>query len=162
MDRNARCAATACLAALLASCSEPPRAPEPSAQPQAVAPSAAEPPPPPGIQPLTLEGYKKAFAEHVARASTDLFDDPLPEVLKSIVVLEIAIGRDGQLQRVAVRRSNGFRALETRAMDNVRRAAPFLAPARSIRRGDGSVNFLETFLFRDDGRFQIRSLVAAR
>jgi len=54
------------------------------------------------------------------------------------------------------------KALENVALNSVRRAAPFPAPAWSVRRGDGSVNFLETFLFRDDGRFQIRSLVAAR
>jgi hypothetical protein len=28
-----------------------------------------------------------------------------------------------------------------------------------VLRGASSVRFLETFLFRDDGRFQIRSLV---
>lgn len=162
MDSQTRRATALCLGALLASCSEPPRAPDPSTPRQAVAPPpAAEPSPPPVIRPLTLEGYKRAFAEHVARASTDVFDDPLPEVLKSIVVLDITIGRGGELRRVAVRRSNGFRALENRALDSVRRAAPFIAPPRAIRRGEGSVNFLETFLFRDDGRFQIRSLVAA-
>ena len=85
-----------------------------------------------------------------------------PEVLKSIVVLDVTIDRDGNLAKVAVRRSNGYKALENRAIDSVRRAAPFGAPAFSVRGRDGTVNFLETFLFRDDGRFQIRSLVAAR
>jgi protein TonB len=91
-----------------------------------------------------------------------MFEEPLPEMFKSIVVLEIAIDREGRLMRVSVRRSNGFKALESRAMDSVRRAAPFDAPAFTLRGRDGGVNFLETFLFRDDGRFQIRSLVAAR
>jgi protein TonB len=81
-------------------------------------------------------------------------------MLKSVVVLDVTIGPDGKLLRVAVRRSNGFKALENLAMDSVRRAAPFPAPAWAVRRGDGTVNFLETFLFRDDGRFRIRSLVA--
>jgi hypothetical protein len=31
-----------------------------------------------------------------------------------------------------------------------------------VRGRDGTVNFLETFLFREDGRYQIRSLVAER
>ena len=31
-----------------------------------------------------------------------------------------------------------------------------------MRRGEGTVSFLETFLFRDDGRFQIRSLAAGK
>lgn len=107
---------------------------------------------------LTLAGYKKDFAGRVARASSDTFDEPVPEVLKSIVVLDIAIDRDGNLRHVAVRRSNGYRALELRAMESVRRAAPYAAPPFTIRRADGSVSFLETFLFRDDGRFRILSL----
>jgi protein TonB len=114
------------------------------------------------IPPLTLEGYKKSVAERVAHASLDVFGEPLPEMFKSIVVLDITIDRDGNLARVAVRRSNGYRALDARALDSVRRAAPFAAPTWLARHGEGTVNFLETFLFRDDGRFQIRSLVAAR
>lgn len=116
----------------------------------------------PLIPPLTLDGYKKAFAQQVARASPFVFAEPVPEMLTSVVVLDITIDRDGRLQGVAVRRSNGYKALENRAMDSVRRAAPFGAPAFTVRRSDGSVNFLETFLFRGDGRFRIRSLVAAR
>ena len=98
-------------------------------------------------------------AKRIASTSPDLFADPLPEVLKSIVVLDIAIGRDGVPQHVSVRRSNGFRQLEQRAEASVRNAAPFTVPGPEVLRGAGSVRFLETFLFRDDGRFQIRSLV---
>ena len=29
-------------------------------------------------------------------------------------------------------------------------------------RSDGSLNFMETFLFRDDGRFQVRSLAGVQ
>lgn len=149
------------VAAMLAACSAPPpdRAPE---QPQAGAPQSTRSSPwatAPLIPPLTLDGYKKALAERVARSSPEIFDEPMPEVLKSIVVLDITIDRDGRLARVAVRRSNGYKALENRAMDSVRRAAPFGAPAFTVRGRDGSVNFLETFLFRDDGRFRILSLV---
>jgi protein TonB len=115
--------------------------------------------PAPLIPPLTLDGYKKEFAEQVARVSPEIFSEPIPEMLKSVVVLDVTIDQEGRLQRIAVRRSNGYRALENLAMDSVRRAAPFAAPAWTVRRGNGSVNFLETFLFRADGRFQILSLV---
>ena len=87
-----------------------------------------------------------------------MFTEPLPEMFKSIVVLDITIGRDGALERVVVRRSNGFKQLEARALESVREAAPYAAPGLLVRHG-GSVSFLETFLFRADGRFQIRSLV---
>jgi protein TonB len=107
----------------------------------------------------TLDGYKIEVAKRIASTSKDLFADPLPEVLKSIVVLDISIGRDGLPQQVSVRRSNGFRHLEQLAEASVRKAAPFSAPGPEVLRGANSIRFLETFLFRDDGRFQIRSLV---
>ena len=144
-------------AALLAACSVPVSAPQTSSPPVTSVPPATAPAP--VVPPLTLEGYKKEFAAQVARASPAAYSDPVPEMLKSIVVLDVTIGRDGSLVRVAVRRSNGYKALENLAMESVRQAAPFAAPAWSFRRADDSVNFLETFLFRDDGRFQIRSLV---
>jgi len=137
----------------LGACSPKPAADRaaPAQAPAAAAPSAS------AIPPLTLNAYKKEFAAQIARSSPE-FSEPVPEVLKSIVVLEVVIDRSGGLQRVAVRRSNGYKALENSAMESVRRAAPFPAPAFTIRRGDGSVSFLETFLFRDDGRFRILSL----
>ena len=155
---------TACIscATLLAACSTP--SDRPPAQPPAPQAAATPAPSPaqriaPRIAPVTLDAYKKFVAERIAQASPDIFAEPLPEIFKSIVVLDITIDREGRLAQVSVRRSNGFKALENRAMDSVKRAAPFVAPASSVRGRDGSVNFLETFLFRDDGRFRIRSLV---
>lgn len=133
-------------------------------QPEVVPPGpVAKPSPPakPVTRAKTLDSYKLEVAKRIAAASPDLFSDPIPEVLKSIVVLDIAIGRDGVPQQVSVRRSNGFRQLEQRAEASVRKAAPFSAPPSEVLRGASSVRFLETFLFRDDGRFQIRSLVEA-
>jgi protein TonB len=150
--------------ALLAACSAPPPVPAPAPPPPEQSAARSLAPPPmrePLVPPLTLEGYKKEFAQRVALASPELFEDPLPEMFKSIVVLDITIDRDGGLAKVSVRRSNGYKALEIAALNSVHRAAPYAAPSWTVRRSDGSVNFLETFLFRDDGRFQIRSLVAA-
>lgn len=145
---------TACIscAIALAACASKPVA-ERSAAPAAAAPAPAKS----VIPPLTLDSYKKEFAAQIARTSPE-FAEPVPEVLKSIVVLEVVIDRDGGLQHLAVRRSNGYKALENRAMESVRKAGPFPAPAFTIRRRDGTVSFLETFLFRDDGRFKILSL----
>jgi len=148
----------ACLsfALLLAACSaNPPATQQPGAQ-VAAAPAQQQRP---QLAPLTLEAYKKSVAERIAQSSPDVFAEPMPEMFKSIVVLDITIDRDGRLAKVSVRRSNGYKALENRAMESVKRAAPFVAPAFTVRGRDGSVNFLETFLFRNDGRFRIRSLV---
>ena len=58
-------------------------------------------------------------------------------------------------------RSNGYPDLTQRAITAVIDASPFTAPAPALLQGD-SVNFLETFLFRDDDSFQLRSLVGER
>jgi len=142
---------------MLAACSAPP------ASAPAVENSAVSAPQlldfAPLLPPLTVDGYKKDFAAQVARASPEVFAEPIPEMLKSVVVLEITIDRSGALQRATVWRSNGYRALEKLALDSVRRAAPYAAPPWTARQSDGSLTFLETFLFRDDGRFRILSLV---
>ena len=160
MNRHPR-AVGIVLAGLLAACSTP--------NPPEVVPQAAARPatlvaayaPAPAASP-TLESYKHDFAERVARSSPAIFHDPLPKVLKSVVVVEVTINRDGRLTHASIRRSNGYKNLETAALHAVHQAAPFPAPSRAIRRNDGSVNFLETFLFRDDGRFQIRTLAEAQ
>jgi periplasmic protein TonB len=110
------------------------------------------------VAPLSIDGYKKEFAQHVAHTNPAVFHDPLPAMFKSIIVLDVTIDRTGRLAHVAVHRSNGYKDLEKVALNSVRQAAPFAAPARAIQRRDGSINFLETFLFRNDGRFQIRSI----
>lgn len=148
----------------LASCGWWSKPETPANQPEVVpAGPVAKPTPPakPAVPARTLDGYKIEVAKRIASTSPDLFSEPLPDVLKSIVVLDIAIGRDGVPQHVSVRRSNGFRHLEQRAEASVRKAAPFSVPGPEVLRGAHSVRFLETFLFRDDGRFQIRSLVDA-
>ena len=151
-----------CGIAILAACSSTAPAPAAPAASPAVASARPAPAPTPFIPPLTLDGYKKSVAERIASVSPDIFVEPLPEMFKSIVVLDITIDREGRLAQVSVRRSNGYQALERKAMDSVRRAAPFVAPAFTVRGRNGTVSFLETFLFRDDGRYQIRSLVAER
>ena len=159
MTSGSRSASIFC-ALLLAACSANPPAPAPqqSGTPVAAAPGSRQPQPP-RLAPLTLDAYKKSVAERIAQSSPDIFVESLPEMFKSIVVLDITIDRDGRLAQVSVRRSNGYKALENRALESVKRAAPFVAPAYTVRGRDGSVNFLETFLFRDDGRFRVRSLV---
>ena len=154
-------------AVILAGCATqraetPPLQPEVSPPgPVAKVPSVPTPAPRPSKRATTLPEYKVEVAKQIASASTDLFSDPIPEMLKSVVVLDIRIGKDGAPQQVSVRRSNGFRQLEQRAESSVRKAAPFSAPAPELLRGASSVQFLETFLFRADGRFQILSLVEA-
>jgi TonB family protein len=106
-----------------------------------------------------LNDYKRRVALRIVQTSAQTYSQPLPPVMKSIVVLEITVDRSGRASAVSVFRSNGYAHLEQRALASVARAAPFIPPAPALLQGAGSMSFLETFLFRDDDFFQVRSLV---
>jgi hypothetical protein len=128
----------------------------------AVLAGCATPPPAPRVVQPTLDDYKRIVAKRIAAASGDTYSEPVPEMLKSIVVLEITLDEAGAPLEVAVLRTNGYEELAQRAITRVVDAAPFAAPEPALLRGDGSVSFLETFLFREDDAFQLRSLVPAQ
>ncbi len=106
-----------------------------------------------------VDAYKALVASEVWVRNAEVYAEPVPGMLKSIVVLEITIDRAGNPIDIGVYRSNGYKHLEARALESVVRAAPFPAPAAGVLDGPGCVTFLETFLFRADERFQLRSLV---
>ena len=116
-------------------------------------------PPAPSLQwAADLDDYKRRLAGRIVAASPEVFRAPLPRMMKSIVVLYIRVDRLGRPLDVSVFRSNGYRTLERRAVASVVDAVP-LAPPDELLDDRGSLGFLETFLFRDDDRFQVRSLV---
>ncbi len=107
---------------------------------------------------LTRDGYRKDFAEHIYRFNKQhLYSGRPPVMLKSVIVLSLRIDARGNLTHISVRRSNGIKTLETLAMQSVRNAAPLPIPNRFAQKG-GGVEFLETWLFRNDGRFQLHTL----
>ena len=105
-----------------------------------------------------LERYKRDFACRIhARNGDQLYVGAPPPVLRSVVVLSVRIDNRGRPVRIGVVRSNGIRALERKAIQSVRAAAPLPIPAAALRQR-GAADITETWLFRDDGRFQIRTL----
>lgn len=109
--------------------------------------------PPPSPSP-SLDAYKQIVALDIVQSTPGAYCQPGEEMLKSIVIVELAIGGDGALLGAAVVRANGHPELAQRALDTVKAAAPFAAPSAAL-----GVRFLETFLFREDECFLIRSLV---
>jgi len=106
----------------------------------------------------SLEEYKAQVAHAILHASAShAFTGRLPEVLKSVVVLQLQIDRNGFPYDVRMFRSNGYKDLEARAVQSVR-AANLPRPGGAVTQGHGYVAFTETWLFRDDGKFQIRTL----
>ncbi len=110
-------------------------------------------------RPATLDDYKRRLAGRIIASSSKTFHEPLPRAMKSIVVLHIRVDSRGLPLRIAVFRSNGYRSLEQRAVASVVDAVPLPPPPGALLDNTKSVSFLETFLFRDDGLFQVRSLV---
>src|SRR5207247_6860671 len=98
--------------------------------------------------PLLINDYKRTVASRIVAANEEVFFEPLPEMLKSVVVLEITVDRRGYPLDVYVIRSNGYPELEQVALASVLRAAPFDGPQPGVLQGAASVSFLETFLFR--------------
>ena len=126
-------------------------------------PVAAEPKVPscepgPAREADNLARYKREVACRIhARNPTHLYEGAPPPVLRSVVVLSVRVDARGRPVRIGVVRSNGIRALERRAIQSVRAAAPLPIPAGVLLRR-GAADITETWLFRDDGRFQIRTL----
>ena len=134
--------------------------------PPAPPPRAAEPPPSPAVAPpdvlaapASLDAYKRRLAGRIVASNPGVFHEALPKMMKSIVVLNIRVDPQGRPLKVAVFRSNGYRVLEQRAVASVMMAMPLPPPPASLLDDTRSLSFLETFLFRDDGLFQVRSLV---
>jgi TonB family protein len=120
----------------------------------------------PSIQPFrsqakTIDDYKKHAAGHIVAISKHELAPSLPPILKSVVVLDITVDAEGNVTKAALWRSNGYEDVEKIALDSVKRAGKLPAPSPEVLKGQQSVRFLETWLFRHDGRYHVRSVVPA-
>ena len=106
----------------------------------------------------TMDAYKRHFAERVTQHGKDQLADSLPVILKGVIVLDVTIDHEGNVTAAKVWRSNGYKDLEQTALASVRKVGRFPAPSEAVLGGQKSVRFLETWLFRHDGRFQVRSM----
>jgi protein TonB len=140
-----------CIAAvLLAGCEAPPPPEAPKPAPQVA---------PPARPSLSLEDYKRELAGEILKAnSATTFEGTPPHLLRAVVVLEFAIDANGTIRGIRTLRTPDDE-LAAVAMRSVRAAAPLPAPPPELLRR-GQIDVVETWLFRDDGRFQVRSLAA--
>jgi protein TonB len=149
-------------AALVAGCGAPPSPPPgpPTAPPPAEpaplpSPRATEPRLPPPKTPL--DAYKRIVAQRILDANTArTYDGAPPHLLRAVVVLQFTIDGQGRVTQLKTLRTRDS-ALAKVASDSVRAAAPLPAPPVALLRR-GSLEVAETWLFRDDGKFQVRSL----
>lgn len=157
-----RCSTLVALAAALAlaGCSAPPPAPAPAPAPRPAVPA---PPPPPAAQPDRAQSetdWRRAVARHILAVNKDrVFEGRPPHPLKAVVVLDLEVGADGRIRHASVMRAPKHASqLGPAAVRTVQAAAPLPPPPRALLGRGTSVRFTETWLFRDDDRFQIRTL----
>jgi len=155
--------AVAVAAGTLASCSAPPSTPPtPSAPPRA---TTTLPPPAARAPDLRSESeWRRALAQHILTVNRDrVFEGRPPHPLKAIVVLELAVSADGSVQSASVMRApQHARALGAMAVRTARASSPLPPPPSAVLGRGSSIRFTETWLFRQDDRFQLRTLAQAQ
>lgn len=173
--RVASLALLSTLAAVLAGCASrplPPPPPPPAPAPIAVAPAPAPVPvPPPVAAPVappalplvaSWEQYRLRAARMIMAANQDrTFSGKLPEPMQAIPVIQIQLNADGTLKLVDVMRVPRFAPeAAPMAVEAIRRAAPNgFGPVTNLPH---PWQFTETFLYNDDLKFQLRTLVEGR
>jgi len=109
---------------------------------------------------LTVNQYHKEFAQHLTRVNQSrVYEGAPPNPLRAIVVLEVQLSRDGEVIEVRTLRVpvHGQEQLKV-ARESVMRAAPYPKPHMTVALGRSKIAVTETWLFDNDGRFQLRSL----
>ncbi len=127
------------------------------AQPVIVAPEAVPEVAPPGklSQAASPRDYRKDGAAHVYQKYPDrLYPGKLPPMLLAVGVLDVDIGRHGEVLALRWTRAPRQVPQVMAEIENlVRAAAPFPAPVRL-----GQVTYTEVWLWHKSGRFQLDSL----
>ena len=147
----------AAAALLLSACAHQPPAGSPSgAAPAAAAPAATSAPA--ASRAFNVAGYKTDVANRVYEANSEqVFSGKPPPLLRSIVVVSVVVDENGKLISSRVFRDNGDAEARSMALASLQRASPLPRPARAVLSG-GKVEYLESWLFRRDGKFQMRTL----
>jgi protein TonB len=110
----------------------------------------------------TVDSYKADLAQRIHQVnSTQVYTTRPQALLRSVVVLRYTVDSGGNLVRSEVARSNHDRDTEAVALTTLRKSAPFPKPAPHLLR-NGRVEMVESWLFNNDGRFQLRSLALAQ
>lgn len=106
----------------------------------------------------TIDGYKRDIAQRIVQVnSTQVFIGRPQALLRSVVVVRYAIDARGNLVHSEIQRSNRDKVTEATALATLRNSAPFPKPASGLLRR-GRVEISETWLFNNDGRFQLRTI----
>lgn len=124
-------------------------------------PSALSAPPPAAVNSAMLDQYRKAVAERIIERNPSYVQKRAPQaMLRSLVVVDFKVDRDGKLLSSSVYRTNGDDEAEATALATLHRAAPLPPPPVKLLNRIGELEIFEDWLFNDDGKFQLRTLAA--
>lgn len=102
--------------------------------------------------------YRVALAQRITQTNSIKVYIGRPQaLLRSVVVVKYVVDANGRLLHSEILRSNHDRATEATALSSLRTAAPFPKPAPQLLR-NGRMELMETWLFNNDGRFQLRTI----
>ncbi len=105
-----------------------------------------------------VDGYKRDLALRIAQMNAAKVYSGRPQaLLRSVVVLRYTVDANGNLVTSEIQRSNRDRVTEATALASLRNSAPFPKPAPHLLR-NGRLEMSETWLFNNDGRFQLRTI----
>jgi hypothetical protein len=104
--------------------------------------------------------YRMRAAHRIhASSGNETFDGTLPDPLQSIPVLQVQLNADGSVRNIVVMRTPKFEPQTVEmASRAIRRAAPF-GPVGHLPQ---PWQFNETFLYNEELKFQLRTLVEAQ
>ncbi|HEX7634149.1 MAG TPA: hypothetical protein VF427_02565 [Noviherbaspirillum sp.] len=107
---------------------------------------------------LTYEAYKRDLAQRIAQINAAKVYSGRPQaLLRSVVVVKYVVDAHGNMIKSELIRSNRDGETEATALASLKSSAPFPKPAPHLLRG-GKIEISETWLFNNDGRFQLRTI----
>jgi periplasmic protein TonB len=102
----------------------------------------------------SAQAYKKDGAKHLYSAySKHIHKGKMPPLLYGIAIIETTIGPQGEVQDVRVVRQPAAGEVAPWAVNMIKAAAPFPAPAKM-----GSVTYSDIWLVHKSGSFQLDTL----
>ncbi|RCS57032.1 TonB C-terminal domain-containing protein [Parvibium lacunae] len=145
----------------------PPAKPTPPAPVTPPPPAPVAPPPAAPVAPQAkianarnLEDFKKEIATLILQANPDLtFNGVVPPMLRSVTIVKLTFTRQG-LAQYSILRSAGLNDFDQVVLQSLRNAQPLPAPRSELLQGKAELEYTETWLMRQDRKFQIRSVSA--
>ena len=106
----------------------------------------------------SIDSYKSEIAARISQINANLvYQDNPQAMLRAVIVVHYVLDADGRLLKAGIVRSNQDKVAENTALASLKNSAPFPSPSPRLLKG-GRFDASETWLFDDDGRFQLRSI----